>query len=41
MFLFEFPLSVWMLKFSIYIEVKMLFFIRRKIKLAEHLVLSV
>lgn len=41
MFSFEFPLSVWVLKFVIYIKVKMFFVIRRKIKLAECLVLSV
>lgn len=41
MFSFEFPLSVWVLKFIIYIKVKMLFVIRRKIKLAERSVLSV
>lgn len=41
MFSFEFPLSVWVLKFIIYIKVKMLFVMRRKIKLPERLVLCV
>lgn len=41
MFLFKFPLSIWVLKFIVYIKVKIFFVTRRKIKLAEPLILSV
>lgn len=41
MVLFEFPLSIWVLKFVVYIEVKIFFVTRRKIKLAEPSILFV
>lgn len=41
MVLFEFPLSIWVLKFIVYIKVKVFFCYKKKIKLAEPSVLSV